>query len=149
MSDVKNRPVQVEHRRLASLLRERRITYLIGGALTAAIYYGIVALALSFFGNTAPYLLLVVASHLATVVIVYPWYRLVVFPETLESWLAGYLRLYVVGLSFLTASLVGLPILVELANIPILIAQGVIICTSLPLSYTINQKWTFRNRQNT
>ncbi|RVX44566.1 GtrA-like protein [Nonomuraea polychroma] len=148
MSDVKNPSVHVEHRRLISLLRERRVTYPIGGAMTAAIYYGIVALALAVFGSTAPYLLLVVASHLTTVVIVYPWYRLVVFPDTAESWLTGYVRLYVVGLSFLAASLIGLPILVELASIPILVAQGVIICASLPLSYTINRRWTFRDHRS-
>jgi putative flippase GtrA len=148
MSHVKNQSDRVEHGRPISLLRERRITYLIGGALTTAIYYGIVALGLAVFGSAVPYLLLVVASHLITVLIVYPWYRFVVFPDAVESWLSGCLRLYIVGLSFLAASLIGLPILVELASIPILIAQGVIICASFPTSYIINRKWAFRNHRS-
>ncbi|MDR8414576.1 GtrA family protein [Nonomuraea sp. 3-1Str] len=123
-----------------------RLAYLAGGGGTAVIYYGILAAALPALGDRVPYLGLVVASHLVTVMIVYPWYRLVVFPGTGDGWLAGYLRFYAAGLSILTASLVGLPILVELAGLSVLPAQALIIAVTFLLSYALHRTWTFRGR---
>ncbi|MFB9678885.1 GtrA family protein [Streptosporangium vulgare] len=123
-----------------------RITYLIAGAMTAMVYYALLGLGLLVVEDGVPYLFLVVVGHLMTVVIVYPWYRLVVFRDSGYSWLVGYLRFYVVGLSFLVASVIGVPLLVELAGIPILVAQGMVIVASPPLSYAINRRWVFRER---
>ncbi|MEU8036729.1 GtrA family protein [Streptosporangium sp. NPDC049078] len=123
-----------------------RITYLFAGAMTAMVYYVLLGLGLLAFEDGVPYLFLVVVSHLITVVIVYPWYRLVVFRDSGYSWPVGYLRFYVVGLSFLAASVVGVPLLVELAGVPIMVAQGMVILTSPPLSYAINRAWVFRDR---
>ncbi|GAA2882506.1 hypothetical protein GCM10010517_45670 [Streptosporangium fragile] len=114
--------------------------------MTAVVYYCLLGLGLAVTGNSVPYLFPVVVCHLITVVIVYPWYRLVVFRVSGESWVTGYLRFYVVGLSFLGASLAGLPLLVEFAGIPVMVAQGLIILASPPLSYAINRAWTFRDR---
>ncbi|NUW42405.1 GtrA family protein [Nonomuraea rhodomycinica] len=121
-----------------------RLAYLAGGGATAVMYYGILAAALAVTGERVPYLVLVVASHLVTVVIVYPWYRLVVFPGAGHGWVAGYLRFYAAGLSILSASLVGLPILVELAGLPVLAAQALIITMTFSLSYALHRAWTFR-----
>ncbi|MEU8381267.1 GtrA family protein [Streptosporangium sp. NPDC048865] len=123
-----------------------RITYLFAGAMTAVVYYALLGLGLLVVEDGVPYLFLVVVSHVVTVVIVYPWYRLVVFRDSGYSWPAGYLRFYMVGLSFLAASVVGVPLLVELAGIPVMVAQGVVIATSPPLSYAINRAWVFRDR---
>ncbi|WP_329083736.1 MULTISPECIES: GtrA family protein [unclassified Streptosporangium] len=123
-----------------------RITYLLAGAMTALVYYALLGLGLLVVEDGVPYLFLVVVSHLVTVVIVYPWYRLVVFRGSGHSWFAGYLRFYAVGLSFLAASVIGVPLLVELAGIPIMVAQGMVILTSPPLSYAINRAWVFRDR---
>jgi|GEM_PF-6928421 len=124
-----------------------RITYLFAGAVTAMVYYALLGLGLLAFEDDAPYLFLVVVSHLMTVVIVYPWYRLVVFRDSGYSWPAGYLRFYGVGLSFLAASVVGVPLLVELVGVPIMVAQGMVMVTSPPLSYAINRAWVFRDRR--
>ncbi|WP_433500634.1 GtrA family protein [Sphaerimonospora sp. CA-214678] len=132
-------------RLLVSLLRGQRSTYLLAGAMTAGVYYALLCLELLVAGGAVPYLFLVVVGHLITVVIVYPVYRLVVFRSG-GGWITGYLRFYVVGLSFLGASVIGLPVLVELAGIPLLIAQALIILLSPPLSYAINRSWTFRDR---
>ncbi|WP_248963963.1 GtrA family protein [Sphaerisporangium perillae] len=122
------------------------ITYLMGGALTALLYYAILVAGLLTLGKVVPYLYVVVVSNFATVVIVYPWYRLVVFRGAGGSWLAGYLRFYAVGLTGLVTSLVGLPILVELAGVPILVAQVLLIVASVPLNYALYRIWTFRDR---
>ncbi|MCC5577029.1 GtrA family protein [Microtetraspora sp. AC03309] len=122
----------------------QRITYLLAGAMTAGVYYALLCLGLLVAKNAVPYLFLVVVSHFITVVLVYPAYRLVVFKVSGVGWLSGYLRFYAVGLSFLGLSVIGLPILVEFAGIPIMVAQGLIILMSPPLSYAIHRAWTFR-----
>ncbi|MFG1686358.1 GtrA family protein [Nonomuraea sp. NPDC049269] len=138
--------VEVEGRTTRDVVSgfSQRITYLLGGALTAAIYYGILVAGLLLLRDTVPYLLVVVVSHFATVVIVYPWYRLVVFSGAGVSWLVGYLRFYAVGLSFLLSSVIGLPILVELIGISIFLAQALVIMASVSISYLIHRSWTFR-----
>ncbi|MEV8633540.1 GtrA family protein [Streptosporangium sp. NPDC051023] len=131
-----------------SALGGQRITYLLAGAVTAAVYYALLYLALLVTEGRVSYLFLAFASHMITVAIVYPWFRIVVFRVSGEPWLPGYLRFYTVGLSFLVASFVGLPLLVELAGIPIMIAQLLIIAVNPPLTYVIHRKWTFRRRAN-
>jgi putative flippase GtrA len=117
-----------------------------GGALTALLYYAILAAGLLTLRDTVPYLCVVVASNFFAVVVAYPWYRLVVFHGTAGSWLTGYLRFYAVGLAGLVSSLIGLPILVELAGIPVLVAQPFLIAASVPLNYAIYRIWAFRHR---
>ncbi|SNS20789.1 Putative flippase GtrA (transmembrane translocase of bactoprenol-linked glucose) [Streptosporangium subroseum] len=131
-------------RALISALSGQRITYLVAGAMTAVLYYGLLGLGLLIAKDGVPYLFLVVVCYLVAATIIYPWYRLVVFRGTRESWPVGYLRFYAVGLSFLATSIIGLPILVGFAGIPILVAQGLIIIASPPLSYLIHRTWTFR-----
>ncbi|MER6947319.1 GtrA family protein [Nonomuraea sp. NPDC000554] len=135
-------------RALLPVLDAHRVIYLMAGAMTAAIHCGLLGLALHAAQGAIPYLVLVVVSHFGTVVLVYPWYRLVVFRGSKESWVTGYLRFYLVGLSFLFASLIGLPILVEVVGLPVLVAQGLIVVISPPITYLIHRNWTFRAHGN-
>ncbi|MCO5973010.1 GtrA family protein [Actinoallomurus soli] len=126
----------------------QRVAYLLAGAGTAGVYYGLLGIGLLVFGAAMPYLLLAVFSHLVTALLVYPVYRRVVFPVTGRTWLPGFLRFYAVGLGFLATSLVGLPLLVELAGIPVMVAQALLILVSPPSSYVINRGWVFATRGN-
>src|SRR3954468_4045593 len=97
MFELKSRSAQgapVARRALISALLGERITYLLAGAVTAGIYYALLGLGLLAAKNAVPYLFLVVVSHFATVVIVYPVYRMVVFKVSGEGWVSGYLRFY-------------------------------------------------------
>ncbi|MFC6578521.1 GtrA family protein [Planomonospora parontospora] len=116
-----------------------------GGVMTVAVYFGLLALGLLILEDRVPYLFLVVVSHLLAVATVYPWYRLVVFRVSTGSWLTGLARFYLVGLSFLATSVIGLPLLVELAGVPVLAAQSLVIPVSTVLAYTINRSWAFRD----
>ncbi|MEV7006442.1 GtrA family protein [Streptosporangium sp. NPDC051022] len=145
---ARDRDSHFGRRAVIAALGGNRITYLLSGAMTGALYCALLGLGLLVAQGAVPYLLLVVVSHLVTVVIVYPWYRLVVFRVSGEPWLAGYLRFYVVGAGFLAASLTGIPVLVEFFGIPIMVAQGMVIVMSPPLSYVIHRTWTFRDRGN-
>jgi putative flippase GtrA len=147
MVEVESRTARASHSgRLALIwaLSRQRITYLLAGAITAVVYCALLGLGLLAAEDAVPYLFLVLVSHLITVVLVYPGYRLVVFRGSGGSWIKGYLRFYAVGLSFLGASLAGLPLLVEIVHIPIMIAQCLIVIASPPISYAINRMWTFR-----
>ncbi|WP_143737266.1 GtrA family protein [Microbispora sp. GKU 823] len=144
-----NRSVRAPHALPWAPLRAllgQRITYLLAGALTAGVYYALLGLGLLVAMDTVPYLVLVVVSHFITTLILYPVYRLVVFKVSGQGWLSGFLRFYAVGLTFLGSSVVGLPILVEIAGIPLMVAQALIILLSPPLSYAINRTWAFRAR---
>ncbi|MEV6867973.1 GtrA family protein [Streptosporangium subroseum] len=131
-------------RALISALGGNRTTYLLVGAMTAVVYYALLGLALLIAGDEVPYLFLVMACHMVTVVVIYPWCRLVVFRDCGQSWLRGLLKFYAVGLSFLVVCMVGLPFLVEFLGIPIMIAQALLIVVNPPLSYAIHRTWTFR-----
>ncbi|MGJ6964051.1 GtrA family protein [Streptosporangium sp. G11] len=153
MAHVKNRTNHGKHphdrrRGFIPALGGQRITYLIASATTALLYCSLLGLGLLAANDAVPYLLLAMAAHLTTVVIVYPWYRLVVFRAHGWSWLAGYLRFYAVGLGFLATSLVGLPVLVELFHLPVMAAQALLLVVSPTVSYAIHRAWTFRERAN-
>ncbi|MEU4540994.1 GtrA family protein [Streptosporangium sp. NPDC023825] len=117
-------------------------------ATTALLYCSLLGLGLLAANDAVPYLLLAMAAHLTTVVIVYPWYRLVVFRAHGRSWLTGYLRFYAVGLGFLATSLAGLPVLVEVFHLPVMAAQALLLVVSPTVSYAIHRVWTFRERAN-
>lgn len=150
MVEVESRAARPSHTgRLALIwaLSRQRITYLVAGAITAVVYCALLGLGLLATEDAVPYFFLVVVAHLVTVVVVYPGYRLVVFRVSggsRGSWIRGYLRFYAVGLSFLGASLIGLPILVEFVHIPIMVAQFLIVVASPPISYAVHRMWTFR-----
>ncbi|WP_031167236.1 GtrA family protein [Streptosporangium roseum] len=139
-------PARSGGRTLLRALGDQRVVYLMAGAVTAVVYYALLGLGLLVARDRIPYVLLLVACQFVTSVIVYPGYRLMVFRASGKSWLAGYLRFYTVGLGFLVASVVGVPVLVELAGIPIMVAQGLIIVVNPPLSYVAHRIWTFRDR---
>jgi putative flippase GtrA len=122
-----------------------RVTYLLAGGVTAGVYYAILYAGL-LAAHDVPYLLLVVGSHFVTALIVYPMYRLAIFKVADQDWLPGFMRFYAVGIGFLGASVIGLPILVEFGGVPLMAAQALIILMSPPLSYAINRTWTFRKR---
>ncbi|MEV5754575.1 GtrA family protein [Actinoallomurus sp. NPDC052308] len=123
-----------------------RVTYLLAGGVTAVVYYVLLGGGLLAAQDRVPYLFLVVGSHFVTALIVYPMYRLAIFKVSGEDWLPGFMRFYAVGLGFLAASVIGLPIMVEFGGIPLMVAQALIILMSPPLSYAINRTWTFRKR---
>ncbi|GAA1308799.1 hypothetical protein Psi02_25260 [Planotetraspora silvatica] len=132
---------------LRAALSRERITYMAAGATTALVYYVFLGLGLLVTGDRVPYLFLVAACYSATVPAAYPVYRRLVFRDAGGSWLTGCLRFYAVGASFLAVSMTGVPLLVELAGFPVLVAQGLIIIASPPLTYLIHNKWTFRSGQ--
>jgi putative flippase GtrA len=128
------------------VLADRRVRYLVVGGVAALVYYGLFAAAWLLSAGRAPYLALAVAANLVTAVVTHPLYRRGVFRSG-GPWLAGFARFYLTCLWSLAASLGGLPLLVEVARVPVLVAQAIVI-VALPLvNYQVNRRWAFRTRE--
>jgi putative flippase GtrA len=127
---------------------DRRVRYLLVGGVAAVVFYGVFSGGWLLLHRHAPYLAMVLAANLVTAVSTYPLYRRHVFAST-EPWLRGFLRFYVVCFGSLVFNLVGLPLLVEAARVPVLVAQAIVIVVTPLVNYQVNRCWTFRSRGTT
>lgn len=147
-----NQPAPGRDRRLwRALIADRRVRYVAVGGVSAVVYYAIFTAGYLLLGEwispTAGFSAVVVAvfANLATALLMYPLYRVGVFAGE-GPWLSGFLRFYTIALWSLLWSLVGLPLLIELAGMHPLLAQGIIIVAVPLLNYQIHIFWTFRHR---
>ena len=136
-----DRPVR---RVLLTVLADRRFRYLVVGGVSAVVYYGLFSAGWLLSGGRIPYLLVAVLANFLTCVSTYPLYRRRVFAST-GPWLPGLLRFYLVCLWALAFSLVGLPLLIEVAHVPVLLAQAIIILLSPVINYQFSRYWAFRH----
>lgn len=131
--------------RVAALFADRRIRYLLVGGVAAAVFYGAFSAGWLLLHGRVPYLAMVLVANVVTAVSTYPLYRRHVFAST-GPWLRGFLRFYVVCFGSLVFNLVSLPLLVEVAHLPVLLAQAIVIVVTPLVNYQVNRCWTFRAR---
>jgi putative flippase GtrA len=127
------------------IVRDRRVRYLFAGGVAAAVYYGSFAGGWLLSGGRVPYLLMAVIANAVTTIVTYPLYRTMVFGSA-TPWLSGLARFYLICLGALAFTAVGLPALVEIAHLPVLLAQAIIILVVPVVNYHLNRHWTFRHR---
>jgi putative flippase GtrA len=132
----------------ARLLGDHRVRYLIVGAGTNVLYFGLFWLGWHLFEGTLPYLLVTALANFTTAVVMYPAYRTFVFNST-TGWLRGFAKFYTVYLFGLACSLVGMPLLIELLHTPVLLAQALVILLVPVASYLLHRFWTFRDAPHT
>ena len=130
---------------IGTILADRRVRYLLVGGVAAAVFYGVFAGGWLLLGHHAPYLAMVLVANLVTAATTYPLYRRHVFAST-GPWLRGFLRFYAVCFGSLVFNLVSLPLLVEVAHLPVLPAQAIVIVVTPLVNYQVNRCWTFRHR---
>lgn len=130
-------------RLVRDILADRRVRYLEVGGIAAVTYYGIFSAGWLLSGHRIPYLAMAVIANFLCGVLTYPLYRRQVFQAT-GPWIPGFLKFYLVCLWALGFSLVGLPLLVEIAKVPVLIAQAIIIVVSPVINYQMSKYWAFR-----
>jgi putative flippase GtrA len=132
---------------LWSVLRnDRRVRYVFAGSLAAAVYYTFFFTGWLALSGRLPYLAVAAAANLGTAVTTYPVYRGIVFQWT-GRWWAGLVRFYIICLWGLLWSVVGLPLLVELAHIRVLVAQAIVIVATPLINYQLHRFWVFRQRR--
>ena len=129
-----------------ALLADRRVRYLMVGGVAAVVFYGVFSGGWLLLAGRVPYLAMVLLANIATAVSTYPLYRRHVFGST-GPWLRGFLRFYAVCFGSLVFNLVSLPLLVEVAHLPVLPAQAIVIVVTPLVNYQVNRCWTFRDRR--
>jgi putative flippase GtrA len=132
----------------AKLLGDHRVRYLLVGAGTNVLYFGLFWLGWHVFEGTLPYLLVTALANFTTALVVYPAYRTFVF-QSRTSWPRGFAKFYAVYLFGLGCSLVGMPLLIELLGTPVLLAQALVILLVPVASYLLHRFWTFRDASHT
>ncbi|HEY0695362.1 MAG TPA: GtrA family protein [Kribbella sp.] len=132
----------------ARALGDHRIRYLIVGAGTNVVYFGLFWLGWRLLEGALPYLAVTAMANLGTALIAYPAYRTFVFGSS-TGWLRGFAKFYTVYLVGLVCSLLGMPLLIEVLGVPVLLAQAIMIATVPLVSYLLHRFWTFADNPRT
>jgi putative flippase GtrA len=115
------------------------VRYVLTGGVASAVYYAVFA---AGWLVSVPYLAMAVIANLVTAVVTFPLYRRGVFRSS-GPWVPAFLRFYAVCLWSLGSNLIGLPLLVEVAGLPVLLAQLLMIVVVPLVNYQVNKHWTF------
>jgi putative flippase GtrA len=96
------------------------------------------------FGSRIHYLIIGLAAHAVAAVNAFVVYRLYVF-RSAKGWVAEYLRFNLSQLMALSFGMAALYALVSLGHLNPLIAQAMVVSTSVALSYALHRFFTFRD----
>jgi putative flippase GtrA len=121
----------------------RVIRYLVAGGFAAVLFYGVFAAGWMLLAGRLPYLAVAVLANVLCAPPIYQIYRSLVF-RVGGRWLPGFARFYVLSLGSLLVNLIGLPLLVEVAGLPVLLAQALVIVGSPLVNYQLARLWAFR-----
>jgi putative flippase GtrA len=121
---------------------DHRVRYLLVGAGTNVVYFGLFWLGWHLLEGTVSYLGVTAMANFCTALLAYPVNRTFVFKSD-TTWLRGFWKFYTVYLVGLVASLVGMPLLIEVFGVPVLLAQAVMIVLIPVMSYLLHRFWTF------
>ena len=126
-----------------TVFADRRVRYVAVGAVSSAVYYALFTAIYLTTRDHLHYLAVPVLANLGCAVATYPLQRRWVFRST-GPVLRGFLKFYVICLWALVFTYAGLPLLVELAHVPVLPAQALLIVTAPLINYQLSRFWAFR-----
>jgi putative flippase GtrA len=131
-------------RRLATtLFADQRFRYLlVGGWNTVSSFALFVALQLAF-GDEVNYVVLFVVTMVVSVLMAFMLHRKFVFEATEGHWPGQLLRFSQVYAGAFAVNLALLPVLVEVAGLPVIVAQGVLVVTTVTASFVGHRRWSF------
>jgi putative flippase GtrA len=124
------------------VVRDQRVAFLMVGAVNTAVGFICFAGFLTLLGQQR-YMATLLCSHIIAVLIAFVLYRFVVF-RVRGHVLADLWRFETVYLSALAVNLVVLPVLVEFAHLPPLLAQALIMVLTSVLSWVGHKHYSFR-----
>jgi putative flippase GtrA len=127
---------------LLRFVRDQRVAFLIVGSINTVV--GLLSFAgfLALLGQQR-YLWALVGAHIVAVLIAFVLYRVAVF-RVRGHVLADLWRFETVYLSALAVNFVLLPVLVEVAHLPALLAQGLIVFVTAVMSWVGHKHYSFR-----
>jgi putative flippase GtrA len=123
-------------------VRKQGLRYLLVGGWNTVFGYGLFAgLHLAFPG--VHYLIILVISTVIAVLQAFVLYRIWVF-EVRGQWLRDLARFSTVYVGGFLANLAILPLLVEVAGLPILLAQAIVLGGTIVASFFAHRSFSFR-----
>ena len=127
---------------LLKVVRDQRVAFLAVGAVNTVVGFLCFAGLLVVLGQQR-YLVALVCAHVVSVLIAFVLYRFVVF-RVRGHVLADLWRFETVHLSALAVNFVLLPVLVEIAHLPVLLAQALIVLVTSVMSWVGHKHYSFR-----
>jgi len=124
------------------VVRDQRVAFLIVGAINTVVGFICFAGFLVLLGQQR-YMVVLLCSHVVAVLIAFVLYRFVVF-RVRGHVLADLWRFETVYLSALAINFVLLPVLVEFADLPVLLAQALILLVTSVMSWVGHKHYSFR-----
>jgi len=127
---------------LLRVVRDQRVAFLAVGATNTAFGYLLFAMLLLLLGHRL-YLVALVCAYVISVLVAFVLYRHLVF-KVRGHVLADLWRFVTVYLAAFAVNLVVLPLLVELAHLPVLVAQAMIVLVTSLMSWVGHKHYSFR-----
>ena len=133
------------------LLRDQRVAFLVVGAINTVVGYlpsspGSWTVG-ERWGRPWSYLAALACAHVVSVLFAFVLYRFVVF-RVRGHVLSDLWRFETVYLSALAVNFVLLPVLVEIAHLPVLLAQALIVFVTSVMSWVGHKHYSFRRRSS-
>jgi putative flippase GtrA len=123
--------------------RERGIRYLLVGGWNTVFGYGVFALLQLTLGDDVNYLFLLAIAQVLATLNAFVGYRLLVFKVT-GNVLADLARFSLVYVGAFAVNLAALPLLVEVAGLPVLLAQAIVVVGTVLASFFAHRNFSFR-----
>lgn len=127
---------------LLRVIRDQRVAFLIVGAVNTLFGYLCFATFLAILGQRN-YLIALICAYVIAVLFAFVLYRFVVF-RVRGHVLSDLWRFSTVYLLSLAVNLVLLPVLVEIAHLPVLLAQALILLATAVMSWMGHKHFSFR-----
>jgi putative flippase GtrA len=127
-------------RRLAA---SERFRFVLVGGLNTVFGYAVFIVLQALFGDTLHYLGVLAVATVIAVLFAYVGHRWLTF-QVRGQWLIDLMRFSSVYVGIFALNAAALPLLVEVAGIPPIIAQGVFVVVTTIASYLGHRNWSFR-----
>jgi putative flippase GtrA len=116
------------------------------GVANTIFGFGVFAFLEVTIGERVPYLIILLISHVVSVLEAYVLHRYLVF-QVRGRWFRDLARFWMVYLGALAFNLVALPGLVEWAGLPVLVAQAIVVLISACGSFFLHRGFSFARRE--
>lgn len=124
-------------------LADTRLRYLVAGGVNTVFGYGVSVLLYSLLHQRLHIVLIGIIINIVTITFSFLTYKLFVF-KTKEGWLREYLRCYVIYGTSLVVGICLLWLLVDFFTIRFWIAQGMLLCGTVCISYLGHSRYSFK-----
>ena len=123
--------------------REQGLRFLLVGAFNTAFGFALFAVLLHLAGDRVHYLVVLCFAMVIAVLVAFTAYRLFVF-KVRGNVLRDLARFSLVYVGVLAGNAIALPLLVEVAGLPILSAQAIIVVATVIANFLLHRSFSFR-----